>query len=831
MADRSESLQPAETITAFLHDLKYAVRSLASAKGLTFTVVLTLALGIGANAAIFTLVRGVLLRPLVNRDEDRLIYIQQSAKGMGMDSTVFSVPEIDDLRQRVKSLSKIGDFSTIGFTMVGLGEPREVRAGVVGGNYFEVMGLHPVLGRLLDMRDDGPSAVGAMVLTYRFWTDSLKSDPAVLGKTVRLGSRTATIVGVLEPSIPYPAETEIIANVVTSPHHLSATMVTARLHRMTELFGRLAPGATLEQARAELKVVHGAMKKEHPESYSAKADYQIDARLLRDQITSKARTVLWVLLAASGLVFIIACSNVANLILARTIRREGELTIRAALGAGTGALRRVLLAESLLLCGGGAALGVLSARPMVAILARYASRFSVRALDLKVDSSMLWVGAGLALVAALLLAFVPRLPSGHGSSGISLSNGSVRVTGGARRRLRAFALTQIAASFVLLTGASMLLKTLVSLQAVDTGIDTRRVLSVNVPVISYGRTDEQVVDFYKEAIRRVHTLPGVDGVAVGILTPWREGGTLGPGLQFTGEGYARVTAEEDPRGQFRVVSPGFFAALGVPLVEGRDFNELDRNGSEPVAIISQSVARRMFPTQDALNRHLTWTDPLLKLIAVAPKPMRIIGVAADIDDEHLEPGPTMTVYQPFGQGPLFNGRLFVHVRSNPYALVSPITRTIRSLSVDQPIERATTLEDVRAEVLSPKRMSVLVFGGFALVALTIAVVGVAGVLAFSVSARTREFGIRLAIGSQPRDLLGRVIGEGAVMAAGGIAAGLACGIALQQAAGSWFEHPEMPGILVVSGAAAILLAAAVVASAVPAMRAARVDIVQALRAD
>jgi putative ABC transport system permease protein len=828
----AEQLDLREAAGMFWRDVKYALRSLAKAKGLTITVVLTLALGIGANAAIFTLVRGVLLRPLVNRDENRLIYIRQSARGMGTENATFSVPEIEDLRQRVKSFSAIGDFSTIGFTLNGLGEPREVRAGVVGGTYFDVMGLHPVMGRLLDMRDDGPAAAGAVVLTYRFWSTALKSDPSVLGKVVRLGSfgsRTATVVGVLEPSIPYPAETEIIANVVTSPHHLSATMVTGRLHRMTELFGRLAPGATLEQARAELTVAYGAIVKEHPEAYPVKADYRISAVLLRDQITSKARTVLWVLLAASGLVFVIACSNVANLILARTIRREGELVVRAALGASTAALRRVLLAESLLLCGAGAVLGVLSARPMVAILARYASRFSIRALDLTVDSSMLWVGAGLALVAAALLAFVPRLPSGYGSNGISLS--SVRVTGGAARRLRAFAVTQIAASFVLLAGAAMLLQTLLAIQAVNTGIDTRRVLAINVPVISYGRTDPQVVDFYKEAMRRVHQLPGVDGVALGVLTPWREGASFGPGLQFTAEGYVRGTAEDDPRGQFRIVSPGFFAALGVPVIAGRDFNDLDRNGSEPVAIISQSVAQRMFPNQEALNRHLTWTDPLIKFIGMTPTPLRIVGIAADIDDEHLVPGPTLTVYNPFGQGPLMGGRLFVHVRSDPYALVSPITRTIRGLSVDQPVERAATLEDVRAEVLTPDRLNAMVFGGFALVALTIAVVGVAGVLAFSVSARTREFGIRLAIGSQPRHLLTQVIAEGTVITAIGIGAGLACGLALQRLAGSYFESVRMPGAWVVVGSAGVLLAAAVAASAWPAVRAARVDVIQALRAD
>jgi predicted permease len=834
VAGIEERLDLLATLGSFWRELKYALRSLAGAKGLSITVVLTLALGIGANAAIFTLVRGVLLRPLVNRDESRLIYIRQSAPGMDTENAAFSVPEIQDLRQRVKSFNAIGDFSTIGFTLNGLGEPREVRAGVVGGTYFEVMGLHPALGRLLDTRDDGPSAAGAVVLTYRFWTTALNSDPSVLGKVVRLesfGPRTATIVGVLEPSIPYPSETEIIANVVTSPHHLSATMVTGRIHRMTELFGRLAPGATLEQARAELKAAEAVMIKENPEAYPVKADFRIDAMPLRDQITSKARTVLWVLLAASGLVFIIACSNVANLILARTIRRENELVVRAALGASNAALRRVLLAESLLLCGAGAALGVLSARPMVAILARYASRFSVRALDLTVDSSMLWVGAGLALVAAVLLAFVPRLPSGDASNGISLSGGSTRVTGGGTRRLQAFAITQIGASFVLLAGAAMLLKTLLALQAVQTGIDTRRVLAINTPVLSYGRSDTQVVEFYKEAMARVRQLPGVDGVALGILTPWREGGTFGPGFQFTAEGYVRATAEDDPRGQFRIVSPGFFGALGVPILAGRDFNELDRKGSEPVTIVSQSVAQRMFPNQEVLNRRLIVTDPLIKFAGMKPTPMRIVGVAADLDDAHLIPQPTMTFYTPFGQGPLFGGRLFVHVRSDPYALVNPITRTIRGLSADQPVERAATLEDVRAEVLTPDRLNALVFGGFALVALMIAVVGVAGVLAFSVSARTREFGIRLAIGSQPRQLLTRVITEGTVITAFGIGAGLAGGLALQQLAGSYLDTMRTPGMLVIAGAAGVLLAAAVIASVWPAVRAARVDVMQALRAE
>src|SRR3954464_5009610 len=362
-----------------LTDFRFALRSLARVKGLAATVVVTLALGIGANAAIFSVVRGVLLRPLVNKDEERLIYISQSARGIGSENAKFSVPELRDLRARGKTLSAFGDFSTIDFTMVGLGEPRAGRAGVVGGSYFEVMGLRPVAGRLLNASDDGPNAAGAAVLTHRFWTTSLNSDPAVIGKTIRLSDRTATVIGVLEPSVPYPADTEIIANVVTSPHHLGATMNTSRSHRMTELFGRLAPGVSLDAARSELIAVHAAIVREHPEAYS-KPDIQLTVRRLRDQIASPARTILLVLLAAAAVVFVIACSNVANLILARSVRREGELAVRAALGAGRGALRRTLLAESLVMCTGGAILGLILAKPLVTVASRYAARFSVRAL-------------------------------------------------------------------------------------------------------------------------------------------------------------------------------------------------------------------------------------------------------------------------------------------------------------------------------------------------------------------------------------------------------------------------------------------------------------------
>jgi hypothetical protein len=351
--------------------------------------------------------------------------------------------------------------------------------------------------------------------------------------------------------------------------------------------------------------------------------------------------------------------------------------------------------------------------------------------------------------------------------------------------------------------------------------------------MSYGKTPQQVVDFYKESIRRVDALPGVHTTSFGMAAPWRDAASgFGFGFQFSADGHTHVP-NEDPRAHMRVISPGFFASLGVPIVAGRDFNDSDGQKNDPVAIVSQTLAQRMFPNQDPLNRHVYWTDPVLQFAGPGfnAAPHRIIGVTADLDDLHVVPEPIITVYTPLQEGPIFGGRLFIHTDASPYSLVAPVTRVIREMSADQPIEHAATLEDIRAEVLAPERLNSLVFGVFAAVALAIALVGVAGVLAFSVSARTREFGIRLALGSQPRNLLKGVIAEGAVMAGVGVVAGAAFGYAVARLAGSYFFDVKMPGALPVVASAFVLLAAAVVASMLPAVRASRVDVIQALHSD
>ena len=817
---------------AFLRDLKIAVRSLARVPALWITVAVTLALGIGANAAIFSVVRAVLLRPLANRDEDRLLYIRQSAPGINQANATFSVPEINDIGSGLKSIQELGTFSEIDFTIVGLGTPHEVPAGVVDGHYFEVMGLRPVLGRLLTPADDGQNAPGAIVLTYHFWRASLHSDPSVLGKTVRLesccGARSATVVGVLEPSVPYPVSTEIIANIVTSPHHLSATMVTGREHRMTEVFGRLAPGATVDAARAELNTVYGSMIAAHPEVYKPEDHFRIDVTRMHDQINARANTILWVLFAASGLLFIIASSNVANLVLARTVRREPELAIRLALGASTAVLRRSLLAESLVLCASGAIAALLLAIPMVAILARYAARFSVRAADMTLDFSLVWFGIALALVAAFFLAYIPRLPSADSPQG-GLTGRGTRVAGAGSRRLRVFAVTQIAASFLLLAGACVLMKTLFVLEQTRPPFDSANVLAVNLPVMNYGKTPLQVSEFYREVQRRVSALPGVEHASQGFGVPWRGEQGLNISLQFAAQGVKRPDGQ-DFRAKFRSVSPGFFATFGVPIPQGRDFNDGDRDGSERVVIISQSLANLLYPGQNPLNRHLQWTDGVVKFIGISMEPRRIIAVVPDFDDENIIPSPVMTIYQPVDQEGWSN-RLFVRAHQDAYALVPAIAKTVHDMSADQPVEKASTLGDIRAEVLTPDKLNAIVFGGFAAVALLISVVGVAGVLAFSVSSRTREFGIRMALGALPRNILSIVLVEGAAMAAIGVGAGVVVGFALSRVIAKYVTEIHQPGALAFVASAAVILCAAVVASAVPAARAARVNAVEALRSE
>jgi len=440
-----------------------------------------------------------------------------------------------------------------------------------------------------------------------------------------------------------------------------------------------------------------------------------------------------------------------------------------------------------------------------------------------VDDSLLWVGAGLAMVAAVLLAFVPRLPAQHDAA---TPRAWWRRAAGTNRRLRLFATTQVAFSFLLLVGAGMLVTALLARQATETGYDTRQVLAIDVPTSTVGVRDAKEIDLHQQIAHRISDLPGVESTAIGSFVPWRDAGSFGPGVQFDAEGFTPDDGQENPHARFRIVSPGFFSTLGVSLVRGRDFTAEDRPGNEPVAIVSQSVADRLFPDGDVLNKKVWWTDPYF----AKALPRRVVGVVADVDDENVVPRSAMAIYHPVRQIGVA-GRLFVRTSGDPYLVVSSVTRIIHDMATNQPVERAATLEDVRAGVMASERMNAFVFAGIAGVALLIAVVGVAGVLAFSVSARTHEFGVRLAIGSSPKQLLVSVLSEGAVIAAIGIAAGAAGVYVLDRIVESYLGIVHTMGVLPITAAALVLGTAALLASILPAARASRVDVLRALRSE
>jgi predicted permease len=465
---------------------------------------------------------------------------------------------------------------------------------------------------------------------------------------------------------------------------------------------------------------------------------------------------------------------------------------------------------------------------MVAILGQYAARFSPRANEITLDFSLVWFGVVLALIAAFFLAYIPRLPKPDSPQG-GLTGRGARVAGGSSRRLRVFAVTQITASFLLLAGACVLMKTLFILEQTRPPFDAGHVLAVNLPTMSYGKTPEQVSLFYRDVKSRIAALPGVKHVAEGFITPWR--GDQGQEISFTFAATgARRSDGQDYRANFRTVSPGFFETMGVPISAGRDFDDGDKNGHERVVIISKSLADLLWPGQDPLNRKIWWTDGVIKFIGISPEPRRVVAVVPDFDDENLIPQPEATIYQPIDQEG-WTDRLFVQARQDPYALAPAITKTIHDMSQDQPVEKVTTLDDVRAAVMAPNRLNAIVFGGFAAVALLISVVGVAGVLAFSVTSRTREFGIRMALGALPRNILSGVLTEGVVMASIGVAAGAVLGVFLAWVVNRFFMAIEQPGVIAYAGSTVAILIAAIVASAVPAFRAARVNAVEALRTE
>ena len=806
--------------------VKDAIRSLIRTPGFSLTYVVTLALGVGLNGAMFAVVHGVLVRPLQNAEAGRLIYLQQAARGIGFDNIRFSVPEIEDYRKTSRTIEALGGFSTMSMSVVGLGEPQQLRAGIVGGDYFNVIGLRPKLGRLLDRGDDGSSAAGAVVLTYKFW-QSLGADASVVGRAVRVGNRAATVVGVLEPAPAYPEDTEIIVNTVTSPHHLSATMVTDRKHRMTDLFGRLARGQSLEAAQRELDVLLSAQIAANPGDYEKAGQFAIRAVPLKRQMTARARTVLFLLLGTSGLVLLFACANVANLLVARNLHLQHELSIRASMGAGRWSLRAGLLAETFLLSAVGGLISLVVAFPMARLASQYAERFTVLAANLPFESWLIWYGVATSFAAALLVSCLVPLPP-QGALTRTLTTRSPAPSVATRRLQGALVAAQVALSVMLMATAALFLRSLMALQAVDSGMHAARVLALDVPIVP-GRRLAEVESLYRDIERQLAALPGVEAAGIGSTIPLREDGGFLNNLEFTAEGL-RDEPDRRPRGNFRAISPGYLTALGIPVLSGRAFTTDDRNDSEDVVLVNRAIVDLVFSGKDPVGRFLTWTDPRMKFGGVSTTPRRIVGVVGDVRELGLEQPVALTVYHPFAQEP-HGGRVFVRTRQDPHSAERAITSTIRDLAVEQPIVVTGTVEEIRESRIAPSRVTASLMVGLGALALAIGVVGVFGLLNYSVATRVREFGIRMAIGSTSSRILAAVMQEGLILCGVGLVAGLAGSVVIARLLASMMFGTGGTDPVPFGLAAVIMLLAAALAAAIPARRACRVDPCVALRSE
>ena len=809
-------------------DLRYATRTLLQARGFALAVVLTLGLGIGATTAIFSVVRGVMLKPLPHREGDRLMYLRQSNRGPGGENVLFSVPEITDFRTGSKALAGIAEYSPLTLTLVGDNDAVRIDVGLVTGNYFSVMGLSPVLGRSFTNNDDGKSAEPVIMLTYDYWQKRFGGDRAILGRTLRIAGKAVTVVGVLQPAPYFPAHIDALMNMVNSEHHLSAMMVTGRTHRMTEMIARLAPGATVEQARAEVAAITSREHLDHPEAYDAGSGFQVTLTPFQEVLGQNARLTMLLMMGAAGFVLIIACANVANLILMRGVRREQELVVRAALGAGAWRLRRLLIAENLVLALAGSALGLLIAFGGVRMLTTFAARYSPRANEIRIDGAVLMFSLLLAVVVAVLLSFAPGLASEH-TLGASLAGGGRRSTGTVRRQRlqRTLVVAQIAVSVMLLTGAGLLTRTMQRLSLVDSGVNSENVLTMEVPKDFDGTAPAAAIAQYEQMQTQLAALPGVSEVGLGSTMPLRVSGIT---LDIKADGRPIAPGQAQPHSEYRTANPDYFRAAGIPLVKGRAFTTTDRAEGARVVILNKTLADQLFPNQDPIGQRVAWTGDVLKFIGVSGDWRTVVGVVADTKDGGLDAPPIPATFIPFAQGDFPSGGFVIRTRSSAAAFAAAATRIVRDAAPQQPIEKVLTVEQIRDESVAPRRLNAMLVSSFGILAMIVAAVGIAGVLAFSVSARTNEIGVRMSLGADSAMVQRMVLSEGGRLVAIGLAVGVAGALSLTRLMqGLLFGVP--PHDPVTLGIVALIMALVGVGACwIPAFRAARIEPSIALRA-
>ncbi|QSQ17434.1 ABC transporter permease [Myxococcus landrumensis] len=797
-------------------DLRYGTRILVRSPGFTAAILLTLALGIGANTAIFSVIHGVLLRPLPYAEGERLIHLEQPVARVELENAGFSPPELEDYRQRLTRIQGLVEYHSMPFNIVGHGEPRRVQTAVVSSGFFDTLGVRPLLGRTFLPEEEKPGAAPVLILSHAYWQGAYGADPAIVGKTFTMNGRTHTVIGVLPPVPQYPAENDVYMPVSACPFRSAEDWTHTRTSRGLTVLGRLAPGVSMEEARAELAMVASSLHQAHPNDYPSTEGFSATASRIQDRLVARARPTLMLLFATALFLLLVVCANVANLTLARLARREHELAVRAAVGAGRGRLVRQLLTEHLLLSLLGGLLGLVVAVAGMELLVSFVARYTSRAVEVSVGVPMLLINLGLSLGTGLVLSLLPALPSRT-----VFGSGRIQGTSRVSPRLRGFFIVaQVALSCVLLVGAGLMLRSMARLHRVDPGFDPENVLTARVDLgWDRYREDDKVRAFAEQLVPRLEGLPGVS--AVGLANDLPLGGKSPWTSTLKVEGQEVLPGQVRPKTDLRSATVGYFRALGVPLVKGRLFEAGDGPGTAPVVVVNQAFVRAYLAREEPVGRRISFDD--------GKNWATVVGVVGDVRERGLGEEPPREVYLPFALQPLRDVRMLVRTEGVPMALAPRLRELVHELDSEQPVTDVRPLSSLRQESLAAPRLVTLLLGFVAVLALVLTCTGLSGVVAFSVSQRVRELGIRLALGAEPSSVLGLVLRQGMVLVLAGLVMGTVGAFGLSSLMKGLLFGVEPADPVTLIGVVLLLGGTGAVACLIPALRAARVDPAIALR--
>jgi len=810
-------------MNTMLQDLRYGARMLLKQPGFTSIAVLTLALGIGANTAIFSVVNAVLLRPLPYADDERLVTIWGKLPAAGVKRLYVSIPEFVDYRERTRSFTQVGVYAGTEFTLTGRGEAERLNGAQVSANLLPLLGVNPVLGRHFLTEEHEPDHSRVVILSHASWQRRFGGDPQLIGQGITLDGANHMVVGVMPQGFRFPgAEAEIWRPIAITNADLSND---ERGSHWLRSVARLKPGVTMAQAQAEMDVLARSLQREHPANYEENSGWGIRLVSLRDELVEDVREALLVLLIVVECVLLIACANVANLLLARAAARQKEMAVRAALGAGRWRLIRQLLSESTLLALAGGVLGILLALWGNDYLLKLAPADLTNSGPIEIDGRVLIFTLLVSLLTALLFGLAPAWQSSKLKLNDALKEGSRSASAGRGRLRNLLVIGEVAVALTLLVGAGLLLKSFYCLLQVDPGFDPANVLTMRLALspADYSEGREQRA-FYEQALDRIEALPGVQ--AAGVVHNMPFGGS-GNSRNFSIEGLPEFPLNVD----FFQASPNYFGAMGMRVASGRFFTSGDREGQPRVAVINETLARHFFPDRNPLGRRIKVGNP------TGPFPwLSIVGVARDVKQDGLDEEARPALYVPYLQPPLPGWRvqfmfLAVRAQSDPLGLLPALRSAVQSLDKNQPVYRVATMEQLLARTVAARKFSMLLVVLFAAVALVLSVVGLYGVMAYTVTQRTHEIGIRTALGAQPGHVLRLVIGQGMMLALTGVAVGLAGAFGLTRLMKSLLYGVSAVDPATFAGVALLLTAVALLACWVPSRRATQVDPVVALRCD